>query len=81
MQYNQFLHLPIMARMTSIGIKKKSDFEFQAQPSNISDDPLFWRRNEILRSTVYGEKSPFLRVDDFVLEYISKGGVQGLIGE
>ena len=81
MQYHQFLHLPIMARMTSIGIKKNSDFEFQTQPSKISDDPLFWRRNEILRSTIYGEKSPFLRVDDFVLKYISKGGVQGLIGE
>jgi hypothetical protein len=81
MQYNQFLHLPIMARMTSVGIKKNSDFEFQTQPSNISDDPLFWRRNEILRSTIYGEKTPFLRVDDFVLKYVSKGGVQGLIGE
>ena len=81
MQYNKFLYLPVMARMTSTGMKKNSDFEFQTQPSNISDDPLFWRRNEILRSTIYGEKSPFLRVDDFVLKYISKGGVQGLIGE
>ena len=83
MKYTQYLHLPIISRITSVGIQKNSDghLHFQTQSNNLSDDPLFWRKSEILRSTMHGEKSPFYQIDDFVLKFVSRGGVQGLIGE
>ena len=83
MKYTQYLHLPIISRITSVGIEKNSDgqLHFQTQSNNLNDDPLFWRKSEILRSTMHGEKSPFDQIDDFVLRFVSRGGVQGLIGE
>ena len=83
MKYTQYLHLPIISRITSVAIQKNSDghLHFQTQSNNLNDDPLFWRKNEILRSTMHGEKSPFYQIDDFVLKFVSRGGVQGLIGK
>lgn len=40
-----------------------------------------WKNNEILSSTTYRNSSPFPNVDNFVYNFVIKGGVQGFLGK
>jgi hypothetical protein len=78
MKYVQYLHLPAIERITRYSGHVGHNGRVQTGVSSSSRSS--WRNGEILRSKVYLQRSPFPAVDDFVAKFVTKGGVQGIIG-
>jgi hypothetical protein len=78
MKYVQYLHLPATERKTRYTSHVGRNVRVQA--GGLSSSRSSWRNSEILRSKVYLQGSPFPAVDDFVAKFVTKGGVQGILG-
>jgi hypothetical protein len=78
MKYVQYLHLPATERNTRYTSHVGHNGRVQA--GGLSRSRSSWRNSEILRSKVYLQGSPFPAVDDFVTKFVTKGGVQGILG-
>jgi hypothetical protein len=78
MRYVQYLHLPVYERNTRNS--SYAGHNGRAQTGTLSSSRSSWRNCEILRSTAYLQSSPFPAVDEFVAKFVTKGGVQGIIG-
>jgi hypothetical protein len=81
-KYRIFLQLPLQKSVQFGHITDKNNASqdssslFKSQSINNH-----WKNNEILKSKLFREVSPFPLVDEFVTRYATQGGVQGILSK